>query len=399
MEVVIAVDGGVEIKSWLPLKDLEDGAFEQAWNCAKHPAAFSHMALMPDCHQGYGMPIGGVMALKNAISPAMVGVDIGCGMCAIKTNLTVDDFLENELVEIRDEIAEAIPCGEGRFRPEPVPWNGWLGLAPLYKDAVWSSDRIIDTAKKSLGTLGGGNHFIEIQKDALTDEVWIMLHSGSRGFGYNIAQHHMTVADGRDPVGAKLGVSALSMSTEQGQRYCIDMSMALRFAEQNREVMMNDVKRVFLNHFKSVEFSNRVNIHHNYAALEKHFDELVVVHRKGATSAGLGQMGIIPGSMGTMSCIVRGLGNEESFMSCSHGAGRVRGRMDASRSLDLGEVQMSMSGVVFAGFKEIKKGKLKGKPDLGEAPQAYKDIAEVMSNQRDLVDVVHWLEPLAVVKG
>lgn len=395
----INVEGGIPIYSWIPPEEIESGARKQAESCARHPAAFHHIALMPDVHQGYGMPIGGVAALKAAISPAMVGVDIGCGMSALRTSLTRrEDLEQKDLWHIANSIRQEIPCGEGKYNLVPEPWHGWKAHSDLYKGRPWATERTLERAKLSLGTLGGGNHFIELQAD-VDGSVWVMLHSGSRGFGYQIAKHYMEIAARLDPEGNKLGVPAIPAFSDEGIAYFLDMNLALRFAQRNRDVMMNKVKRILLAEYPDTRFDNEVNIHHNFAASEEHYGKIVFIHRKGATQAFEGQKGIIPGSMGTASYIVRGKGDSRSFRSCSHGAGRVLGRMAATRSLDVGAVEKSLGGLVFHGFNTIKKGKLKGHLDLGEAPAAYKNIDQVVHAQRDLIKVLTRLEPLVVVKG
>ena len=393
--------GRLPIKSWC-LK-VEPGAWQQAVNLANHPVVFRHVALMPDCHVGFGMPIGGVIATEDAIIPNAVGVDIGCGMGAVQTSCPAKGLREEQIREILSEIKRNLPVGEGHAHRLPQEWVAFekLGRWPGGIDSHgW------DLAYRNLGTLGGGNHFVELQKG---DDgwLWLMIHSGSRNLGLRIAEHYHQLAlqmNSRDKIPLPDGELAfLPIDTEEGQGYIADMNFALEYARENRRRIMAVVKAALLHHVKGVEFLREINIHHNYAALERHFGREVWVHRKGATSAKEGEMGIIPGSMGTPSFIVRGLGAPESFQSCSHGAGRVMGRMEACRRLSREECDKAMAGIVFDGWKPSSGGgkhrKVRGLLDLEEAPQAYKDIDEVMDSQLDLVAPVVKLWPLGVIKG
>ncbi len=389
----------VPVKSWCA--DIEAGAMAQAVNVANHPAVFHHVALMPDCHQGYGMPIGGVAALKDAISPNMVGVDIGCGMIAVQTDIPVKYLLKQQLREILQQIKRAVPTGFNKYKKKQT-WDGFNAGPPK-----WMDTKKWDTAKKSLGTLGGGNHFIEVQADE-SDRIWLMLHSGSRNLGKTIADFHNRVAI---KLNKKMNISAvnkdlafLPSDSNEGEAYQRDMKFALAYALENRKRMMLRFKQIFAEtlknfHHTEVHFLQEINIHHNFAALEKHFGRQVWVHRKGATSAGKNEMGIIPGSMGTPSYIVKGLGNPESFMSCSHGAGRIMGRGQASKTLSKEECDNAMDGILFDRWSKISRGRNKGLFDLGEAPGAYKNIDSVIEAQLDLVKPVVKLKPLGVVKG
>lgn len=377
----------IPIKSWC--KSVEDGAIEQAHNLANHPAIVRHVALMPDCHQGYGMPIGGVIATRDVIIPNAVGVDIGCGMCAVKT--TADEIDTDTVKRIMGEIREAVPVGFNHHQL-PQEWKGF-GDPPLV-DVI---QREIKRARHQMGTLGGGNHFIEIQR-ADDGRIWLMLHSGSRNFGLKIAKeyhgHAQRLCEKWHSSLPDKDLAFLPLDSERGQEYVAAMNYALSFAEANRAAMMDRAMDAAANHLKC-DFSAPVNIHHNYARLEHHFGENLWIHRKGATSARKGEGGIIPGSMGTPSYITRGLGNPDSFQSCSHGAGRVMGRMQASRSLTVEEADSAMEGIVYGRWGTDRKGRV----DLGEAPQAYKDIDEVMASQADLTDPIVRLCPLGVIKG
>ena len=384
--------GKLPVKSWCAR--IEKGALEQAANLANHPKVFRHVALMPDCHVGYGMPIGGVVACEGAIIPNAGGVDIGCGMCAVQTDLRVSEMSRDQIVQCLEAVRRGVPMGEGHGHRQPQEWKRFAEL-PHWLDA-----HARELAFRNLGSLGGGNHFIEIQAG---DDgcIWLMLHSGSRNLGYRIAEHHHKKAMEQCAGFAVSDLAWLEVESEAGQDYIREMNLALDYALENRHRMMAVFKAVLRHTCAGVNFLKEINIHHNYAALEEHFGEKVWVHRKGATSAQQGEMGIIPGSMGTPSYIVCGKGATESFASCSHGAGRTMGRMAASRSFSKEACDKAMEGVVFSGWHPVrgrgKKGR--GMLDLSEAPQAYKDIDEVIAAELDLIDPVVKLRPLGVLKG
>lgn len=379
------------IKSWC--NSPENGALQQAKHLANLPFAFRQIALMPDTHEGFGMPIGGVLAAEGYVVPNAVGVDIGCGMCAVRTNL--ESIHIDELKKILSQIRQTIPtgfnhnklaCDESMMPSEPV--TDRKDFPVIYGE--------YDSARKQLGTLGGGNHFIEIQmgNDGF---IWIMLHSGSRNLGKQVADYHNKAARSLNEkygleVPSNWDLASLPWDSYEGQHYLKEMNYCLEFARLNRMRMLELVKEAFKDNVQKAAFDSSINIHHNYAALEEHFGKMVVVHRKGATSAREGQTGIIPGSQGSRSFIVTGKGSSESFMSCSHGAGRKMGRKQAIRELDLDrEVKaMERKGILHA---------VRGKQSLDEAPGAYKDIDIVMKEQEDLVEIAVRLEPLAVVKG
>ncbi len=390
----------VPVKSWCG--EIEDGAMAQAADLAQHPAVFRHVALMPDCHQGYGMPIGGVIACKNAVIPNAVGVDIGCGMGAVRTSVMVADVTREQLREIVNRVKESVPCGEGRAHKKPQNWNGFDEDIDSYNHREWFSDHVRDLACRNLGTLGGGNHFIEIQAGD-DNQVWLMIHSGSRHLGNVIARfYHGRAVELYSKWLSNIpnkDLAFLPANSQEGQDYIKDMNFALEYARENRRRIMESFMAAFQSVFEDAEFGNQVNIHHNYAALEYHFGKNVWVHRKGATSAKQGETGIIPGSMGTSSYIVKGLGNADSFMSCSHGAGRAMGRMQASRTLKPEECDKAMQGIVYDRWGKIRRGKEKGLLDLGEAPQAYKNIDAVIEAELDLIKPLVKLRPLGVVKG
>ncbi len=387
---IISESCKIPVKLWLD--DIEEGALNQAINISNLPFAFKHVAIMPDSHEGYGMPIGGVLATKGVIIPNAVGVDIGCGMCAIKTSLKKTN--KETLKQIMKGIRELVPLGfEHQKKMQDISLMPSVEGLPEQGVIL----RQFDKARKQLGTLGGGNHFIEIQKGS-DDHIWIMIHSGSRNLGLRVAEFYNKIAKSLNDmwfssVQKKWDLAFLPIKTNEAKNYIAEMRYCVDFALANRKLMMENVKTVFQKiykkDFKELDF---INIAHNYAAFENHFDTNVIVHRKGATSAQEGEIGIIPGSQGTKSFIVKGLGNKESFMSCSHGAGRKLGRKRAIRELNLEEEKkmLNAKGIIHA---------VRGKNDLDEAPSAYKDIDVVMENQQDLVEILIKLKPLAVIKG
>jgi len=406
----------IPIISWC--KDIEEEAMRQAFNLANHPKLFNHVALMPDCHVGYGMPIGGVIACDNAVIPNAVGVDIGCGMGAVKTDYEAKRLNDKRKIrEILDYIKEKIPLGEGHSHDILQEWDGfndYVKSIGVYKGVInnfnsskipeWLDEHGWKLDSKNLGTLGGGNHFIELQKGN-DGYIWLMLHSGSRNLGHRIASYYhnkaVEINERSKVVLPDKNLSYLDYDTEEGRAYVRDMIFALLYAGENRKCMMTVFKEAVLKFLKNISFTEEINIHHNYAALENHFNKNVWVHRKGATSAKKGEMGIIPGSMGAPSYIVKGLGNQDSFMSCSHGAGRRMGRMQACRNLNIHDCDKAMEGVVFDRWKKLRKGNKSNKNlfDLGESPLAYKDIDEVIHAQLDLIEPVVKLRPLGVLKG
>lgn len=380
----------IPIKLWLD--DIEAGAFEQVRNLANLPFVFSHVAVMPDAHLGYGMPIGGVMASEEVVIPNAVGVDIGCGMCAVQTSLT--SLAGEQLKAVLSEIRRTVPLGfkhhkraqdSGLMPRTEVPFDELPVVASQYRNAL-----------AQLGTLGGGNHFIEIQKGN-DGHIWLMVHSGSRNLGFQVANHYNRLAGKLNRQwGAKIPanwqLAFLPVATPAGQLYLREMRYCVDFAYANRKLMMERIKEAILAVAGSVTFGPLINIAHNYAAREEHYGQKVIVHRKGATRARAGELGIIPGSQGTPSYIVRGKGNRESFESCAHGAGRKMGRKQAQRQLDLAAEQKRLDdqGIIHA---------VRSVGDLDEAAGAYKNIDEVVDSQLDLVEVLVELRPLAVIKG
>ena len=387
MEQVIATER-IPIKMWLD--DLEEGALEQAKNLANVPFAFKHIAIMPDSHQGYGMPIGGVLATQGAIIPNAVGVDIGCGMCAVRTNLTFVD--EDALKQIMGVIRKTVPVGFNHHNEkQDETWMPEL-------DADHSYDIIehqYEKARTQVGTLGGGNHFIELQKGS-DDYIWIMIHSGSRNLGFTVAKHYNELAQKMNKKwfsSVPKDLAFFPTDSEEYFNYFAEMSYCTEFALANRMLMMERVKNAFLECLgPEVEFPEFINKPHNFAAWENHYNQNVIVHRKGATRAREGELGMIPGSQGSKSYIVKGKGEDLSFHSCSHGAGRKMSRTEARNTLDIAaeKAHLEKMGVIHA---------IRSKNDLDEAPSSYKDIDVVMSNQTDLVEIVTELTPLAVIKG
>jgi tRNA-splicing ligase RtcB len=389
MNVLNLDQNRLPIKLWLD--DLEPGCWKQAHNLANLPFAFKHIAIMPDAHQGYGMPIGGVMATQGVVVPNAVGVDIGCGMLAAKTNALKPD--SNRLKEALRLIRKRIPVGFNKHQAPQDP-----NLMPGFNSTpVPIVEREYNNACKSLGTLGGGNHFIELQVDG-EDRLWVMIHSGSRNLGKQVADHYNKLAQTMNArwysqVPREHDLAFLPLDTEAAENYRNEMSYCVNFALANRQLMLERVLDCLADAFApSIGPRKQINIAHNYARMESHFGQDVMVHRKGATSAQREELGIIPGSQGTSSYIVRGLGNRESFMSCSHGAGRKMGRKQACRELSLVMEQAALDslGIIHS---------VRGEKDLDEAPGAYKNIREVMDNQEDLVEIVTKLRPLAVMKG
>lgn len=368
----------IPIKIWAT--DADEGTLRQARNLANLPAVFKWVALMPDCHVGYGMPIGGVLATTDIVIPNAVGVDIGCGMAAVTFAEPPPET--DELKRIMGLVREEIPVGFSHHRHAQA-WAGfdWAPGLPIIQQELTS-------ARKQLGTLGGGNHFIEFQVND-KEQFGVTIHSGSRNFGLKAAEdYHRLALRHCEQWHVQLPdkeLAYLPADSQQGRDYLAAMNYCLDFAKANRALMMSRVLDIV-----GLAPIVEVNIHHNYVAPELHYGQTVWVHRKGATSARAGELGIIPGSMGSPTYIVEGLGCPESFESCSHGAGRRMGRGQAIRTLDLTEEKAKM-GTVVHGLRNVK--------DLDEAPGAYKDIDAVMAAQTDLVKIVSRRMPLGSIKG
>jgi len=378
----------IPIKLWLD--DIDPQALEQAKHLAELPCTVDHIAIMPDSHVGYGMPIGGVMATVDTVIPNAVGVDIGCGVCAVQTSLHSLDAAS--LKKIMARIRQTVPLGfKHHDRPQAA------SLMPVLDESLMKViSNEFSRARRQLGTLGGGNHFIEIQhgNDGF---IWIMIHSGSRNLGHKVATFHNKRAirineQSGQQVPKSWQLAGLPVDSREGLEYLAEMEFCVAFALANRRLMMQRVQEAIVEETGRAEFGELINKSHNFAAWEQHGGRQVMIHRKGATRAFKGEPGVIPGSQGTASYIVRGRGNPESFCSCSHGAGRKLGRKQAIRALDLKKEQQQLEkmGVIHA---------LRRKNDLDEAPGAYKDIDQVMALQADLVEIEVRLQPLAVLKG
>lgn len=379
----------VPIKSWLPRAEIEPGAFDQLEAAARHPDAIEHVAVMPDCHVGYGVTIGCVFPTTNAILPTAVGVDIACGMCAVPTGVQFHPRKTDARFwgAWADRVRTTVPTGFASHTDR----QRWSGLEFSFA-ATELQSLLRDKAAMQLGTLGGGNHFLEAQVDQ-DGQIWLMVHSGSRHTGLRIADHYtklaIEISARREPAVSK-DLAALPLDDESGQDYLHDMEWATAFALESRYRMLEAMLQAMK--IDPEEVGGRdsfINIHHNFARIEEHAGQTIVVHRKGATSALAGEIGIIPGSMGTPSYIVRGRGNPESFASCSHGAGRRMGRKAAKAAIDEKKLKASLASTFT-------------KPSMGfvdEAPGAYKDIDVVIARQADLVDIVYTLRPLMTVKG
>lgn len=404
MSLDILQGQNVPIHLWTPITEVESSALDQLKNIAKLPWVFRHVAVMPDVHFGKGATVGSVIAMKDALAPAAVGVDIGCGMGAIKTNLKASDLPES-LKALRDEIEARIPTG---FNSHPheiqVPRKSQhedsRKLMQLRNDVntLWSEfptlhkqvQNLAGKASVQLGTLGGGNHFIELCLDT-EGNVWMMLHSGSRNIGKELAEIHVSIARGliHNEKLPDRDLAVFLSGTSEMEAYRRDLMWAQRYAFLNRRMMFEIYKSIMRNFFPQVMFEDPILCHHNYVSEETHFGEQVIVTRKGAIRAGKGELGIIPGSMGTKSYIVRGKGSEESFCSASHGAGRRLSRGAAKRIFNLDDLAEQTRGV------ECRKdGSV-----LDEIPGVYKDIDQVMANQSDLVEIVAELKQLLCVKG
>ncbi|MDH5673714.1 MAG: RtcB family protein [Myxococcales bacterium] len=397
--------GGVPIKSWTRGVPLEGDAVEQLSNIARLPIVHKWVAAMPDVHLGIGATVGSVIPTIGAVIPAAVGVDIGCGMMAVQTTLTASD-LPDSLAPMRNTIERAVP--HGRSGRSPRGDKGAWSMVPNRVGKVWADleagfKRIVDkhpAIEKSnhvvhLGTLGTGNHFIEVCLDE-ADRVWFMLHSGSRGVGNRIGSHFIALAkkDMQRHVHnlPDANLSYFEEGSEHFDDYVEAVQWAQSFARHNRELMMDAVLRsvrklVGIPPFQTAK--QAVNCHHNYVSQEVHYGKSVFVTRKGAVRAGKDELGIIPGSMGARSYIVRGKGNPESFCSCSHGAGRVMSRTQAKKHFTLDDHRKATEGVECRKDKDV----------IDETPAAYKDIDKVMAAQSDLVDVVHTLKQVVCVKG
>ncbi|MEU6505179.1 RtcB family protein [Streptomyces sp. NPDC046942] len=387
----------VPIRMWTDPATVEDVALRQLQNVATLPW-IKGLAVMPDVHYGKGATVGSVIAMQGAVCPAAVGVDIGCGMSAVKTSLTAND-LPGDLSRLRSKIEQAIPVGRG-MHEDPVEPGDFHGLATGGWDDFWGRfDQVADAVKfrreratLQMGTLGSGNHMIELCLDQ-SDSVWLMLHSGSRNIGKELAEYHIGVAQ-KLPHNQGLvdrDLAVFVSDTPQMAAYRNDLYWAQEYAKYNRALMMALLKDVIRKEFKKAKptFEPEISCHHNYVTEERYEGMDLLVTRKGAIRAGSGEFGIIPGSMGTSSYIVKGLGNEKAFNSASHGAGRRMSRNAAKRHFTTKDLEEQTRGV------ECRKDS----GVLDEIPGAYKNIDQVMAQQRDLVEVVAKLKQFVCVKG
>lgn len=384
--------GRLPVKHWLAFEDIDDECLNQAIHLSNLPFAFHHIALMPDCHSGYGMPIGGVLATEGAIVPNAVGVDIGCGMFAVRS--TLHEVRKEAIAEIFAIARKTIPVGyEHHTNRQMVCDEG----TKLFVSARNHQSPIVreemERAQYQVGTLGSGNHFVELQKGS-DGRIWLMVHSGSRNVGKRVCDYYnqralsLNAKWGTKEVPKEWDLAFLPLEKEIGREYISAMEWCMAFAELNRQLMMDRLLNIFTKvtgGLGEIEIQTR----HNYATQEEHFGKNVWVHRKGAIRMRLGEEGIIPGSMGTPSYIVEGLGNQESYCSASHGAGRRMSRSAANKTITEQEAQEAMEGIVH--------GRFYGKYE--EAPQAYKNIENVMKWQKDLVKPIVKLQPLGVMKG
>ncbi|HEY4106706.1 MAG TPA: RtcB family protein [Polyangiaceae bacterium] len=384
----------VPIRVWAPISELESDAIRQLKAVASLPWVAHHVAVMPDVHVGKGATVGSVIALRGAVAPAAVGVDIGCGMAAQKTSLSASD-LPDSLKHLRLAIEETVPVGRA-YHSAPI-WDEEPALAEVganlmsrFAELDPGVSGLAFRAGVQIGTLGGGNHFIELCLDT-EGSVWIMLHSGSRMVGATLAEKHMERAQHLSHNQALIDrdLAVFLAGTPQFEAYRRDLFWAQEYAAFNRSVMLARVQRVLATAFPRVRFEAAVVCHHNYVAEEVHFDEELLITRKGAIRAGLGELGIIPGSMGTKSFIVRGKGNPLSFESASHGAGRRMSRSQAKKCFTVADLARQTEGV------ECRKDH----GVIDEAPKAYKNIDRVLEQQADLVEIVVELKQVLCVKG
>jgi tRNA-splicing ligase RtcB (3'-phosphate/5'-hydroxy nucleic acid ligase) len=391
------VSDGRPLKLWDSHSPFEHQAMDQLRNVARLPFIYKHVAGMPDVHYGRGATVGSVIATKGAVIPAAVGVDIGCGMMAVKLNINADR-LPDSLHKLRLDIEASVPVGFSDFGDDvpKLSENLWYSTLKKKYDDIQVKHPGVSTKKtpaRQIGTLGGGNHFVELCLDENND-VWVMLHSGSRGVGNVIGSYFITKAkEEMERMFITLPDKDLSYLVEGSELfddYCDAVEWAQSYAKFNRDIMMTNIMGVLVEYFPDVEFVDAaVNCHHNYISREYHFGENVMVTRKGAVRAGVGDKGIIPGSMGTGSFIVEGLGNSDSFCSCSHGAGRVMSRGKAKEMITVEDHAKAMVGIEARLDSGI----------LDESPAAYKDINSVMDAQKDLVRILYRLRQVLNIKG
>lgn len=384
----------VPVKLWADKSEVESAALDQLLNVAALPWVFKHVAVMPDVHHGKGCTVGSVIAMRDAVSPAAVGVDIGCGMAAVLTNLDADK-VQRKVKQIRADVEAAIPVGFEMHECQAIvdDENTVVAAQRLFEQFDTLDpyvNNLRDKAVRQLGTLGGGNHFIELCLDT-EDRVWLMLHSGSRNIGKELAEVHISRARklAHNVELPDKDLAVFLAGTPEMAAYRRDLYWAQQYAFLNREVMIDLYMGVLAAYWPSLRAEQIVRCHHNYVAEELHFGEQVFVTRKGAISAKFGELGIIPGSMGAKSFIVQGLGNSESFTSASHGAGRKLSRGAAKRKYTRKDLEEQTKGIECRKDSDV----------IDEIPAAYKDIEKVMKNQSDLVTIVAELRQIMCVKG
>jgi tRNA-splicing ligase RtcB len=365
--------GGVDINLFIPEYELEPGAREQIVATSNHPHAVGPVAVMPDVHQGYGVTIGTIVATADVVIPNAVGVDIGCGVTFVETGIQLTELSRSDVTAFEADVRASIPVGF-RWHAEPV-------AEPPLDASFYRFARHPDRVDLQFGTLGGGNHFLELLVDEQTDRVWLAVHSGSRGFGHSVAEHFQSIAV-RENAGGSKDLESLTVASEAGQAYLDTMEAASRYASGSRRWMLGTMARIL-----GVRgHAGVTDVPHNYAELDSNG---LVVHRKGAVDASLGMIGIIPGSMGARTYVTQGKGNPDSLHSSSHGAGRSMSRSQAKKRISVESFRDSLRGT----YSTATEG------TLDESPQAYKDIDLVIQRQTDCIEVRHVLSPVLTIKG
>lgn len=393
----VLTDQRIPVKIWTD--EVDDNSKKQLTNIASLPFIHHHVAAMPDVHVGIGATIGSVIATHKAIIPAAVGVDIGCGMVACRLSLTANDIDEKSLKKVFDQISRDVPVGRAQHKDRDVLVHAAMPFEARLDKMTEKHPQLLKAFGKfskwmnQMGTLGGGNHFIEVCLDE-SNQVWVMLHSGSRGIGNALASYFIELA--RQDMERWMihlpdkDLAYFPEGSEHFDDYVEAVTWAQEYAMQNRECMVDLVLKALGRHLPEFDVTSEVvNCHHNYVAVEHHFGHNVWVTRKGAIRAREGDLGIIPGSMGARSYIVKGKGNPESFTSCAHGAGRKMSRTAAEKQFTEADLEKQTEGVICRKDRGV----------VDEIPGAYKDIDTVMANQADLVDVMHRLKQVVCVKG
>jgi tRNA-splicing ligase RtcB len=374
----------VPIRVWA--RSLDEATIRQLRDLAAQPYVVLHVAVMADAHVAEGVAVGTVFATESTVVPAALGGDLGCGMCAVRLDVPADAMDTRTLERMLESLGKAIPTGNAVHRGRGIVVPDSLLTTPL---STRSLEHVREaTVGRHLGTLGGGNHFLELERDA-EGAAWLLVHSGSRGLGAAIAAHHARAATDGDRL---RGLRGLDTTDEIGNAYLRDLEWALAFARANRKALVSKALEIISDALRvSLEPEEVLDIHHNFVAREKWFGRDLLVHRKGAVAVPVGTKALIPGSMGTASYIVEGLGNEDAFGSCSHGAGRVMSRKEARAAIKPQALAQAMRRVVYP--KHLERSLVE------ESPAAYRDITEVLDAQQDLVRRVQRLEPIAVLKG